>query len=364
MKRTERIRGIVLLLSGSALANIGLAQEPPPVGRPDLVIQSGHRSWINFLDFSRDGRLLLSASLADRVAKVWEVSAGRELRTIREFLPKFTVDSASLSWRDGDFEKRLEIATGKESSLRYRPTTPEVAGQPDLRIIAFTDEGLAASAPKASVPLHGGDGISELEHTRQGTITIWEKETGSRLANLRGHNRGILHAEFAANGETLVSASYDGTVKAWGVSSGRELATLPGPVQFQVSPRAFEGHVFALSFSADGNWAASTSGPEIRVWELKTGRVRHLLTSHKRSVGYLSFTSDGHRLLSQTNLMTHHQRWPTAEAILWDLVKGNELVRVKATASTLSPSGHLLAWACGTEIVLREVGSGSEVRKK
>ncbi|MCS6907408.1 MAG: WD40 repeat domain-containing protein [Anaerolineales bacterium] len=48
-------------------------------------------------------------------------------------------------------------------------------------------------------------------------IQIWSVESGERLRDLEGHPRGVNFLAFAANGQLLASASYDGTIRLWGI---------------------------------------------------------------------------------------------------------------------------------------------------
>lgn len=49
--------------------------------KPELVVQQGHASWIKYMDFSRDGKQLLTEGLRDREVRTWEVLTGRLLKT-------------------------------------------------------------------------------------------------------------------------------------------------------------------------------------------------------------------------------------------------------------------------------------------
>jgi WD40 repeat protein len=49
--------------------------------KPELVLQTGHASWIYSVTFSPDGKLLASGGL-DLTIKIWEVSTGTLLRSL------------------------------------------------------------------------------------------------------------------------------------------------------------------------------------------------------------------------------------------------------------------------------------------
>ncbi len=48
-------------------------------------------------------------------------------------------------------------------------------------------------------------------------IQIWSVSSGEELRKLEGHRRGVNFLQFSANGQLLASASYDGTIRLWGI---------------------------------------------------------------------------------------------------------------------------------------------------
>ena len=98
-------------------------------------------------------------------------------------------------------------------------------------------------------------------------VTLWEisdngslqtptikLEHPSQLQNL------VWQVEFSPNGQILASASNDGTVNLWEISTGELLGTLIGHSKA----------VTSLAFSPDGNFLATGSlEGSLSVWEVK-----------------------------------------------------------------------------------------------
>ncbi|MDC0836877.1 WD40 repeat domain-containing protein, partial [Limnoraphis robusta] len=60
------------------------------------------------------------------------------------------------------------------------------------------------------------------------TLKLWYLATGTELATLIGHSRGVNAVAIAPDGKRAVSASNDKTLKLWDLETGTELATLTG----------------------------------------------------------------------------------------------------------------------------------------
>ena len=61
-----------------------------------------------------------------------------------------------------------------------------------------------------------------------GTVRIWDANTGSQLFTLRGHQGGIAAIAWSPDGSIVASGSMDSTVRLWDPRSGHELLLLHG----------------------------------------------------------------------------------------------------------------------------------------
>lgn len=53
-------------------------------------------------------------------------------------------------------------------------------------------------------------------------MRIWNVETGKEIRKLEGHTNRVFSAAFSPDGERIVSASSDHTVRIWNTLSGKE----------------------------------------------------------------------------------------------------------------------------------------------
>jgi len=274
-------------------------------------------------EFSPDGKFL-AADSADHSIRLWDLSAGRELR-------------------------RLNGHTAR------------------LHAIAFSPDGEMLAS--------GGE---------DQTVRLWDVGTGNLLATLEGHKHYVKSIAFSPDGKKMVTGSLDETVKIWDVTTGKELMTLKEhaakgestPAQIHrvaFSPdgrrvlavgdfinvamwdaetgqalAALEAHqswIHALTFSPDGKLMATGGGDRtIRIWDARTWSFLQSLTGHGNQIFELSFSRDGKTLASASYDKTIK---------LWDMGDGpNPLERPGAQRVAYEPGGTKLASANDKELRL------------
>ncbi|KAJ3846500.1 WD40 repeat-like protein, partial [Lentinula lateritia] len=99
---------------------------------------------------------------------------------------------------------------------------------------------------------------------------------------LSGHTHAV--RALAARGRTLVSGSYDCTVRVWDIPTGRLVHTLNGHTQKVYS---------VVLDSRDGTWGSEASGSmdgTVRLWSITTGECLHVLSGHTSLVGLLGLS--------------------------------------------------------------------------
>jgi WD40 repeat protein/tetratricopeptide (TPR) repeat protein len=118
-----------------------------------------------------------------------------------------------------------------------------------------------------------------------GTVRIWSL-LGQQLAGWKGHQDKIYNVCFSPNGQLLATAGQDGTAKLWDLT-GRQLAE-------------FYGHrwVYSVSFSPDGQLIA-TAGVDgtAKLWNL-SGQQLAQFDGHHLGVWGASFSADGQLIVT------------------------------------------------------------------
>ena len=108
------------------------------------------------------------------------------------------------------------------------------------------------------------------------------------------------HANFPlVEGDTLATASADGTVKLWGVRTRKLLATF----------KAHADGVNGVAFSPDGKTLA-TGGSDraVKLWDAQKRELRATLKGHEAAITHVDFSSAGKLLVSTSADKTRNSR--------------------------------------------------------
>lgn len=208
---------------------------------------AGHEQAVLSLAFSSDGRWLASGDLDGQI-RLWDLTAGT---SEPQLLPSthldgisglaFSPDGQVLASASFDGLVNLwDLATLEPTPLPFENTL-------DIEALAFSPDG-------KYLVIGGGD-------NNVGLVWRWDLAAAEGIT-LRGHRGRVLSLAFSPNGQTLASASFDGTVQLWEIESP------------MISPTILSGHqdgVRSVSFSADGQWLATTGDDlSLKLWIAQT----------------------------------------------------------------------------------------------
>src|SRR5215212_6283769 len=201
-----------------------------------------------------------------------------------------------------------------------------------------------AQTGKVTLTLSGhNDSVSSVAFNRDGlrlvtaswdkTAKVWDAVSGKLLVTLSGHTEGVNCAVFSPidSGTRVATASDDGTAKVWDVKTGKELLTLPDQ----------SGRINSVVFSQDGNRIATAQVDGItKVWNAKTGVELLTLSGSTDNVLAVAFSSDGTKLATASFDGT---------ATVWDATTGENLLTIRGhhdstiVSVAFSPDGSRLA---------------------
>ncbi|KAI1387131.1 WD40 repeat-like protein [Hypoxylon trugodes] len=197
--------------------------------------------------------------------------------------------STDRSVRVWDIEKGLctQVFYGHTSTVRC------------LQILMPTDTGKVENGQSVMMPPKP----LIITGSRDSQLRVWRlPESGSRryiqtgppaqdsdcpyfIRTLQGHNHSV--RAIAAHADTLVSGSYDNTVRVWRISTGETVHVLQGHSQ----------KVYSVVLDVTRNRCISGSmDSSVKIWDLATGSCIHTLEGHTLLVGLLDLRDE--RLVS------------------------------------------------------------------
>lgn len=122
----------------------------------------------------------------------------------------------------------------------------------------------------------------------EGTIHLWDVDSGKHLTALVGHNSYVGGLDFSPDGAHLASCGmWDGTARIWDAKTGQPLKIL----------REHKGYTNNVAWSPDGKVLAVTAGSsgELTTWNAPSGKVLEK-TEYGNPVTQVAWNKEGDRI--------------------------------------------------------------------
>jgi WD40 repeat protein len=158
------------------------------------------------------------------------------------------------------------------------------------------------------------DSMWAVSGSRSKTLKVWDLETGQCLRTLHGHSDSVFDIAVLPDGRRAVSASCDATLKIWDLKTGQCLSTLEGHT----------GPVECVAVTPDGKQAVSASEKTLRVWDMETCLCLRTMEGHSGNVNGIAVTPDGKQAVSASRDKTLK---------VWDLGTGLCLQTIESRCS-------------------------------
>ncbi len=150
------------------------------------------------------------------------------------------------------------------------------------------------------------DGNTLVTASGDGTARLWRVPSSNPLGSPLRHDAWVRAVAFSPDGNTLVTASGDSTARLWRVPSGKSLG----------SPLRHGDSVRAVAFSPDGNIVVTGSDKgEARLWHVPSAQPLGEPLKYDDSILAVAFSPDGQNILAVT------QRWVRASSFDGQTIK-------------------------------------------
>jgi WD40 repeat protein len=268
-------------------------------GTGKILREMKHGEGVGCAAFSSDGRRIISTS-PEGTVRTWDVATGKPLAGIepQEWVSSASFSSAgrllSASW--GGRMHVWEVAAGKSpAEVKHDQEVTSTSFSSDCRLLRISGGG-----------------------------TVIDRDEAGDTEAMTINNREVTSASFSPDGRWLVSASQDGTMRAWDAVTGKVFTEMQNT-----------GRVFSVSFSPDGRRVVSTSEDgTVNVFDVTTGRIL-AKAKHREEAIFAAFSLDGRRVVSTSQ---------DGVVLVWDASTGNPLAGVRqdkeAFSASLSPDGR------------------------
>jgi len=247
---------------------------------------TGHEKAVLCYELSKDGKRLVTGG-GDGKIIYWDVAKGDTIKTIqahREPILDIHFNSDETKIAASSWDARLitwDLNTGK--SINFFDFENNSAfnlqwSQNDLYVFA-------------------GQGKD---------LKMYELDSKVAVRDFVGHSDVISSLRTSADGQKILSASWDGSIRLWNIGTG-------------LMEKKFMGHRGAAHiaiFGNDGKTIFSAGADrQIRVWDIATAKVIRTFDGHKSEVTSLLFSPDNKMLISHS---------VDGATKFWDLNSGKE----------------------------------------
>ncbi|MXV74301.1 sigma-70 family RNA polymerase sigma factor [Candidatus Poribacteria bacterium] len=344
------------LASGSKDGIIHLWDAQTGILRQSLI---GHTGGVASVLFSADGKTLVSGS-KDNTIRLWDTQTGELQNTLKGhtnevFSVVFGPNGKTLA--SGSKDNTIRFWDAQTGELQNTLTL--IGHKGEIWEMAFSPDGktLATWSWEWESPIHlwdvetgarlhnfvgeardnvnsmafSPDGNTLASPLDNGTIRLWNTQTGELSRILIGHTYHVSCVAFSPDGEMLASGSYDGTLRLWDAETGELRNTRTG----------YTSAVVNVSFSPDGKTVASAMGDDtVGLWNAQTGTRRHTLkVARTHSIESLSFSPDNKTLAGAGYGRIIHL-WDAETGALRNTLGGHTDV---VAGVSFSPDGKTLA---------------------
>jgi WD40 repeat protein len=325
------------ILPPGAIARMGVSRTPS-------------KGYIRSLVYSRDGRRLISTSIAD--VRLWDARSGKLLQDFGGFSPEgLRLDSFAISPDQTQFAASVEAGIEIWDMAKNKKVRSWKKPARSFLPIAYSSSGKMLAAKD-----------------RDGVVFIWNAGTGKEIRRFKTFSTQAGALSFSPDDRSIAFWETDRAVHVCAIDTGARLPEFHSDEKIGVL-----SFFYALKFSPDGKFLAGVtlkasedsdrdppwSRGSAVLWDVARGTKLDWLSDAARASTEFVFSQDSHKLVLGGN---------DGDIYVWDLLQKRQTGHFATDASpilamALSPNGKTLATA-GQGVAIRQwdLATGKEVR--
>jgi WD40 repeat protein len=328
----------------------------------------GHHDWVRGVEFSRDGKLVATAS-SDGTAGVWDVSSGARILTLRGSLNAintavFSPDGRSLATAGADGTLRIwDVSSGRTFHSDQGPVIDAVFDPAGRRVLTVDRDGrILLWNPKnpesflRQLPHVSYGSVNAVRFSRDGklfvtansdsTAVVRRTATAAPVARATANTASVNDAAFSPDGKHIVTGADDGWAGVFDARDGSLVRWLHVDPSNKVGA-AHEGSVDGVDWSPDGRFVVTVGDDGVaRLWGAQTGKLLRTFHGHSGAVLKVAFSKAGTLFVTVGD---------DATARVWNVATGKALAVLQTDepmgSAAFSPDGRRLVTGGGDGIV-------------
>ena len=322
-----------------------------------------HASLVRYVALSPDG-LRLASSGEDRTLKIWDVTTGHEALLLDIHSAKTT--SLAFS-RDGH-----RLASGSaDKTVKVSDGTPWVDSETGERGVLTPRFTWTAHEHTVVDVAFSPDSQRLISASWDKTVKVWGLNSGEQgvsvpplILTVPELPADLTGVAFSSDGQRFAASSMNGTITICNAHSGERICTLQGKA----------GPVYSVAFHPITNALASAHyDGTVKVWDIESGRAGGVnplragsenplilsIPAHGDSLLAVAYSADGRLLASAGG------RDQKTNVGIWDVATGKPIHRLHQEAFVrsvaFSPDSRRLACAHAMRVSLVDVETGREL---
>ncbi|HZM22969.1 MAG TPA: WD40 repeat domain-containing protein, partial [Anaerolineales bacterium] len=283
-------------------------------------IFTGHTDAVTNLDFSPDGRYIVTGS-SDQTARLWDAQTGEQIHQF-DYYPAAIYHTENILVKfspDGQYVLTIKDTDAYVASIGLLWDTK--TGE---KLLSFRDDAGVVSA------IFSRDGKQLITTTPGGYIKVWDIQTGKVLRQSHFPSQSILI--LSASGKYVITKSYDNpmVIQVWDL----EKEPITKKQEF-VNVAGIFGVPQSVAISPDDQYAliGYVNGSVI-LWDIPTGKITQTFAGLSSEVRSVAFSPDGNYVIAGGL---------DKIARVWSMQTADEILRLTNSASIyavdFSPDG-------------------------